>query len=260
MILFYLKKSFYDGWDNLFTLLIQNVIMYVVIIGGYLLVGTVVDYPIVAIPLLVVTGVLLSVLMFAVSACSVKMVNYKAPPIKEVFLNIPRVWKEAVLFALLVMLILFISFTIVPFYLRMGNFLGLVLAAVIFWITLVSMLALQWFIPLYSQLGGGFRKTIKKSFILFFDNTFFTIFLALYSFVIFVFSVVLIFLVPGISGVILAHNNALKLRMYKYDWLEEHPEIPIKGARKHIPWDELVAGDNETLGPRTLRNFIFPWK
>lgn len=260
MTLFYLKKNFFDGWDNLFTILAQNVIMYVIVIGGYFLVGTVIDYPAAAIPLLIILGMLLSVLMFAVSACSAKMVNYKSIPVKEVFQQIPSVWKDAVLFALIVMGMLFITSMAVPFYLRMGNLLGIALAAVIFWIAFVSILAFQWFLPLYSQLGGGFKKTFKKSYILFFDNTFFTVFMGIYSLFLFIFSVVLIFLAPGIAGIILAHNNALKLRMYKYDWLEQHPELSLKEARKHIPWDELVAEDNETLGPRTLRSFIFPWK
>lgn len=258
--MFYLKKNFFDGWDNLFTLIAQNLIMYVVVIGGYLLAGTLIDYPAFGIPVLLLTGLLLSILMFAVSAGCAKIVNYKSVSLKELFYQIPLVWKDAVLFALLVMVILFITVTAVPFYLNMGNLAGIALAAVIFWIAFVILLSFQWFLPLYSQLGGGFKKTLKKSFILFFDNTFFSIFLGCYSLFVFIFSIVLIFLAPGVSGIILAHNNALKLRMYKYDWMEQHPEIPLREARKKIPWDELFAEDNETLGPRTLRNFIFPWK
>ncbi len=260
MILFYLKKNFFDGWDNLFTLLIQNLIMYVVVVGGYLLAGALVDYPAVGIPVLLLSAMILCILMFSVSACCAKIANYKSPSVKEIFEQIPFVWKDAVLFALIVFLIIFIAFTTIPFYLNMGTLLGIGLAAIIFWILLISLLSFQWFLPLYSQLGGSFKKTLKKSFILFFDNTFFTIFLGIYSLFLFLFSFVLIFIVPGISGIILAHNNALKLRMYKYDWMEQHPEIPLKEAKKKIPWDELFAEDNEILGPRTLRNFLFPWK
>ncbi len=242
------------------TLVAHNIIIYAVIVGGYFLAGTVIDYPAIAIPLLVVFGILVFILLFAVSACCAKIVNFKSVSLKEVFLQIPSVWKDAVLFALLVMGILFITSMAVPFYLRMGNLLGIALGAVIFWVAFVSILAFQWFLPLYSQLDGGFKKTLKKSYILFFDNTIFTIFLGIYSLFLLLFSVVLIFLAPGIAGIVLAHNNALRLRMYKYDWLEQHPEIPMRQARKKIPWDELTAEDNETLGPRTLRNFIFPWK
>ena len=65
---------------------------------------------------------------------------------------------------------------------------------------------------------------------------------------------------PGITGIILAQNNALRLRLYEYDWMEEHPELSEKEARKSIPWKELIAEDVETLGPQTLKGLIFPWK
>jgi putative membrane protein len=68
------------------------------------------------------------------------------------------------------------------------------------------------------------------------------------------------FIAPGVSGVILAYNNALRLRMYKYDWLETQSGLSRKDARRRIPWDELLAEDKETLGPRDFKSFIFPWK
>ena len=49
-------------------------------------------------------------------------------------------------------------------------------------------------------------------------------------------------------------------RLYKYDYLEEHPELTTKKERRHIPWEELIYEDRETLGPRKLKSFIFPWK
>lgn len=82
----------------------------------------------------------------------------------------------------------------------------------------------------------------------------------LYSFLLIALTPILAFLVPSFSGILLAWNNAFKLRMYKYDWIERHPEIPIQVARKQIPWDELLQEDRETTGVRTIRNLIFPWK
>ena len=82
----------------------------------------------------------------------------------------------------------------------------------------------------------------------------------LYSAVLIIITPFLAFLAPGFSGLLLAWNNAFRLRMYKYDWMEQHPEIPIQTARKQIPWDELLAEDRETVGSRSIRNLIFPWK
>jgi hypothetical protein len=54
--------------------------------------------------------------------------------------------------------------------------------------------------------------------------------------------------------------NALRLRLYKYDYLEAHPEIKTAKERRIIPWDELIQEDKDALGPRSFKSFIFPWK
>ena len=73
------------------------------------------------------------------------------------------------------------------------------------------------------------------------DNTGFSIFMGLYT-------------------LILAALSILPIRMYKYDYLEEHPELKTPRERRQIPWEELIYEDRETLGPRKLRSFLFPWK
>jgi len=44
--------------------------------------------------------------------------------------------------------------------------------------------------------------------------------------------------------------------MYKYDYLEAEADAD----RKHIPWDELLYEERESVGNRSLKNMIFPWK
>jgi hypothetical protein len=48
--------------------------------------------------------------------------------------------------------------------------------------------------------------------------------------------------------------------LYKYDWLEEHPELTTRAEQKKVPWNELLAEDDETVGHRTFKSFFFPWK
>ena len=164
------------------------------------------------------------------------------------------------LFALVLTLLVVLAVVAIPFYLRVGNLFGIFLAALVFWMLCLCVLALQWFMPLRSQLHGGFRKTLKKRFIIFFDNAGFSVFMFFYTLILAVLSVFLAFLVPGFAGIALAQNNAFRLRLYKYDWLEQHTDLTPKEARKHIPWGELIAEDRETLGPRSFKSFIFPWK
>lgn len=262
MILFYLKKNFCDGWDNFLFLALFNFVMLLLTLGvGYAVYMTSM-IPILSISIMVVGTSLIMIPFFSISDTCAAIADFKSVALKEVLLNCKNVWKNAVLFGIFVSILLFTVFVGIPFYFTMhveqGNILWLILGSILLWFVVITVFALQWFMPLCSQLGGGFRKNLKKCYILLFDNLFFTLFLGIYSVFLAVVSALLVFLAPGISGIILAHNNALRLRLYKYDWIEENPEI-AKSKRK-IPWDELIAEDQDTIGPRNLRSFIFPWK
>jgi hypothetical protein len=97
---------------------------------------------------------------------------------------------------------------------------------------------------------------LRKCFIVFFDNTFFAVLLGIGSVAILIGSFFTALLIPGLAGLILWHQVGLKLRLYKYDYLEENPEA----NRKQIPWDALLIDDRDRVGKRTLRGMIFPWK
>ncbi|ERJ94091.1 hypothetical protein [Treponema lecithinolyticum] len=261
MILFFLKKNFCDGWDNLLYLVLFNLILLALFAGLYFALSLLIS---VSVPLaLLVSAVSVCILMiplFALSDSCARLADFKSVSVKETFAAFSAVWKDAVLFGLLVQLLVFMGAVALPFYFGMKNILGLVLGSLIFWILVVCVLSFQWFMPLRSRFGGGFRKNIKKCFAVFFDNALFSVFMFIYSLVLFVLSGLVAFMAPGAAGVILGYNNALRLRVYKYDWLETHRDIPPKEARRSIPWDELLGEDRETLGPRDLKSFIFPWK
>ena len=128
------------------------------------------------------------------------------------------------------------------------------------WVDVFIFLSLQWFIPIRSTMHNNFRKILKKCFIIFFDNTGFSIFIALNNLVALILSVLFIGILPSVGGIIINTQNAFRIRLYKYDYLEAHPELQTKKERKLIPWEELIYEDRETLGPRKLKSFIFPWK
>ena len=203
---------------------------------------------------------LINILLLALSDAALRLADFKSVSVKETFAGIAQTWKAGLLFGVIELVLIFIALVVLPFYFGMRNMIGFALGAVIFWIFVAAILSLQWFMPLQSYFGGSVIKNVKKSFILFFDNTGFSVFMFIYSCIVFAMSGILGFLAPGITGVILGYNNALRLRMYKYDWLEAHTDLPPKEARRSIPWDELLADDRETLGPRDLKGFIFPWK
>ena len=260
MIGFFIKKAFYDGWDNLFQLLILNLFIIGIGIGGYYLASLTAGIVPLSISILIIAAVLEGIILTAVSIVMARVSNYKAGTIREFFAAVKETWKDGILYALVIAGAVIILSVAIPYYLRLGSFLGYTLAMLIFWVAVILVLAFQWFLPIRSQLDKKFSKCLRKCFIIFFDNPGFSVFMFLYSAILLAISFFVVFLIPGFAGIILAQNEAFRLRMYKYDWIEQHPEIEFKKARKQIPWTELLEEDDETTGHRTWRSFIFPWK
>ena len=129
--------------------------------------------------------------------------------------------------------------------------LGFLVGLIVNWIMSVKFV--------YRQVKNEKEARSKKSFVIFFDNPGFSFFMFIYTVFLVVVSIAFFMIVPSFCGIVLAHTNGLRWRLYKYDWLEEHPDAS-PAEKKRIPWKELVAEDRENVGPRTLKNFIFPWK
>lgn len=260
MIGFFIKKAFYDGWDNLLAILTMNVAILAVAFGGWFLAGLTVFFVPLSMAVLALTAAAEGVLFLSISTLMARVADYQSFSPSDIGAAVASSWKHGALFGLLIAAVVFVGSVAFPYYFGFGNLLGLALSIVIFWVAVVFALSIQWFLPIRSQLDGNFVKCLKKSFIIFFDNPGFSVFMFLYSLVLAALSMVMVMLMPGFSGMILAHNNAFRLRMYKYDWLEEHPEMDFRAARKAVPWAELLAEDEDTVGHRTFKSFIFPWK
>jgi hypothetical protein len=138
----------------------------------------------------------------------------------------------------------------------MNSMAGLFFAAIIFWTLVSGVLSLQFLFAVRSRLDTKLFKIFKKCFIIFFDNPAFCLFTFAASLVMLSVSVFLAFLFPGPAGILLFVDEALRLRLLKYDWIEEHPGED----RRKIPWDALLIDERERTGTRSLKNFIFPWK
>lgn len=265
---FFLKKSFCDFWDNLLYCFFCNTFL---LIGGAAVIlgmSSLANAPALSESLQMITSIGLSVIgtfvvvMFYVNLNrhAKEIAFYKAPSLKETFQGIGSNWKEALVLIVMIIAIVLIVLVGIPFYLHMGSLFGLFLASMLFWAVFITILAMQWFLPLRAQLDDPVLKSVRKSFLLFFDNPGFTLGMFLYTLVLTVLSVFLVGLMPSFMGLLVERNVALKLRMYKYDWIEEHPEVPLKEVKNHLNWYDLLEYDRDTIGPRTLKSFIFPWK
>lgn len=260
MVGFFVKKNFFDGWDNFVSLALFNIVFMLLVFLFFTVLHLVSTIPFLSILLLIIFIAVLGILLQAVSNITAQIAHYQSFTVKELIQEIKKSWRHGGLFALLQGLCWFAVSVAVPYYFSFKNLLGLFLGVCVIWIFTVVQFSFLWFFPLRSQLEQNFRKCIKKCFILFFDNTAFTLFMFVYSIILIALTPIIAFLAPSVSGLLLAWNNAFKLRMYKYDWCEQHPEIPIQVARKQIPWEELLTEDRDTVGTRSIRNLIFPWK
>jgi hypothetical protein len=253
---FLVKKAFFDMWDNLFRVVVMN-IGYVLIGGAFLgvleLSAATTPWGLLA---LLPCMALLFVYTGAVSGMTKEIADYGTPGLRDFWTHVKESAPTSLLFALIVNAHLFILRYTAVFYLGLGTMLGLVALAFIFWVSVLWALSCLYFYPVQSRLDRDFRKIVRKMMVLFFDNTVFSLGLALGALVVIVLSAFTAFLLPGFATVLVWVNVSLKLRLYKYDYLEQHPEA----NRRQIPWDALLVDDRERVGKRTIRGMIFPWK
>jgi len=256
MIGFLIKKNFFDSWDNLFRLALVNIGFIVSISAPLFLPSLLADTPLLSIAVLIL-GILWCIVYLAAAAISISSVSdYGSFGFADFFRNLKEVWPIGLAMALILFVGIILVMVIIPFYLELPNIIGVLLAAVIFWTIVVSIFSLQYFFAIRARLDTKIIKIIKKCYIIFFDNPMFSIFCFFHTLFQLILSIFLAFIFPGPAGVLLFIDESLRLRLLKYDWLEENPEAD----RKKIPWDALLIDDRERTGTRSLRNFIFPWK
>ncbi len=256
MIGFYIKKAFWDGWDNVLTLALFN-LGHILIGGLAFFLPSILGAESVVLMLCFGLGILgLSVWQAVIAFAMRTVADFGTPGFKESISAIDKAWKPGVALGATLVLILFSVVIGVPFYLSRGGFLGVILASLLFWTCLIVLLASQFFLPLAARREGRLLKHAKHALILVADNPGFSLFLLLHRMATMLLSVLMAFLLPGLAGAALGGADAVKLRLKKYEYLEQNP-----GAdRRKIPWDSLLEEDRELLGKRTLKNMIFPWK
>jgi uncharacterized membrane protein YesL len=257
MFLFTVKKSFFDMWDNFLMVAIFNLGFIVLLMIPIWLPSTVAEASIAAAFLIQAIGILIVFIYAGVVAMAAKdMANYQRPEFRRLVAYLKETWVSSLVLGLIYVAITVFFRVGLDFYSQLGNLLGLAAIVFLMWALILFALASQYYFPIRAQLDTKIKKILRKSFILLFDNTFFTVFLAVGTIATAGISIFTALLLPGLTGVLIWHQVALKLRLYKYDYLEENPDA----NRKEIPWDALLIDDREKVGKRTLRGMIFPWK
>lgn len=256
---FFIKKNFCDIWDNFFSVFIPGVIIS--IISCLCFIATFATGVIYSSRLLLLLVFLISCAIFfgsimAFSHNAYCLARWDVAPIKNYFRGFGNFFTGCQFGILVGVGIVLVLFSL-PYYLKMHNIIGFVIAGLLIGFLCVSILSLQWFFPLYAIMHDSFFKTLKKCYIIFFDNSLFSIAVFLHNIILAIFGVIMF---SSYAMVCLSLTNALRLRLYKYDWLEKQNCEDGASHAQEVPWEDLIAQDRATLGNRTLASFIFPWK
>jgi hypothetical protein len=251
---FLIKKTFYDLWDNLFKIALINLGFLALFIAGIILPPLFNAGPLLSTAVTALCLLCCCVYMSAMSLCLKALPDYGFLD----FAGFPRNLAAALPAGLLLGVFCFLGFLLislaVPFYFTLGSFAGLLLGCFLLWTMLAAILAMQFYLPIRARLDTKPARIIKKCFLIFFDNTFFCILTGAASLAILALSLPLFMLLPGPGGILLFLDEALRLRLLKYDWMEANP------GRRKIPWDVLLAEEREKTGNRGVKGLIFPWK
>jgi len=254
---FLLKKFFYDLWDNLFFVMVLN-LGFILFISLVFLLPMI--HPIVGMILFGLLLFWLFVYICAATAALGEVSDYRSLTLASFFTKIKSALVPAVVLLLSSAFIVFMLWFTIPAYFRMGGMAGTVAAFFSSWLCLFLVGAIQFYPSVYYRLGMRPLKCLKKCVIIFLDNTAF----CLGSLIVNVILTVLI--IPAPCMPLLYLDQALRLRLLKYDWLdakaaEQNNSQYEQGWRKtKIPWAELLEEERDKTGDRTWRSFIFPWK
>ena len=258
MFLLLLKKAFFDAWDNLGALLLSNLAVMGVMMGGLRPMFRILESRrIEAFIILPVLVLLLFVAVGTVSALMSILADYRRAAWSEVPGALKSTWKHSLALGIIVTVFFGLSVLGITYYTAVNSFLALAASALLFWVTLAAYLSMLWFFAVRNRLSGGFRRLLKKCFLIMLDN----LGISMFSGLILVPLQMLLWPLTafgafGPAGIQLYMNGALRLLMFKYDWLEGHPEA----GRRDVPWYELLIDERERVGKRTLKGMIFPWK
>ena len=246
MLPFAIKKAFFDLWDQLFVALLINFVFTTVLLGTA------------SLPFFFPVGMTICLLVAGVASHFAKdLAVAGSVRLLDAWNHFKASWKVSLVSAVAWILI-FSGFLVgVPFYDQMNSWVGMGFGVLLFWLAFFLTGMSQYLPGLGGQVGGSLRSLARKSFMLFMAHPLLSLILFAVTLVFVVLSVVTLGFFPGIVGIFLWLQVGFRFLLLRYEWQEKNPAWDKK---KPLPWKEILADDLERLGPRTLRNMIFPWK
>lgn len=257
MIKFLIKKSFYDGWDNLIPSFIYNIGSMSIIAVYLFIVSKIQDTKVLAFFYLTAFFLLLfCTYIFGISGITFKWSRYEASYGSGFFDGIKNHPWHIVVYYLILLVVFFCFTTLIPLYLEQQSFLGLFLAFMQLWVSLFLLISIQYYVPLCFHLEGRNPFFIlKQCFILTLDNKLYTLFVSIKTVFDFLLSALSFFFVPGLMFISLSHMDSVKLLHIRYRYVDEHHT-----TKKDANVYSMLEEENDNIGERSLRGMFKPWK
>lgn len=257
MLGFFIKKSFFDAWDNLIGLVLGNLGYIVVLILFTLDLGSFTGSSAIGFGLTMIGVFLMSFHSVGIAQITYGYSNYKRLGFAGYKEGLRLFWRHAILLFVVNILLFIMILVVIPFYMNMANIVSLVLSIILMWVVFTTVLAIQYFLPLMTNFTGDKPvKTFKKCYIMAIGNLGTTVFLLIYNIIQIPLTILTAGLLFNMTGITLACQNCFKLLLLRLDYLEENPDVKLK----EVPWDDILYEDRESVGKRTLKGMIFPWK
>jgi len=261
MLGFAIKKAFFDLWDNLFFALVVNLVYTLATLGlawltfwlAQLVAGT---SPAGVIAFWPVPFLGAAVLGGAASFWARDIAVGGTARFSDIFARLGESWKASLVFAAAWLIVGLGLYFGVGFYTSINAILGFVFGVIMMW-GAFFLAGLGLFYPgLNAQVEPKIDKLFRKAVLIFVANPLTSLVMAVVFLVSVALSVFTLGFFPGIVGVSLWLQVCFKFVLAKYEWIEANPEAD----RKHVPWRTILQEDMEKIGPRSLKNLIFPWK
>ena len=241
-----LKKSFFDGWDNILFLCLSNIVFAACVAAVAVTGKTVV---------LLVSVLVFSFHLLGVNGAAFNFVRCKGGWAEGYAKAIRKAGHLAVFYVAMI-LCAYIVLYVAPMYMSFGDLVWYTLGVFMFSCGIILFLVMIYYFPLCLALeNDGPFKTLKKCFIVFFDNFKFSVYLWLKNICDLTLSVFTVLLMPGFSGLCISTNTAVYFMMLRYDYMEEK-----KVGKHNVSADMYLSSLSEQYSERNLHTLFFPWK
>lgn len=264
---------FWDSYDNLGHVLFANVIWFFCNLPSLFLIYIILHGS---------QGINLLWILFLIPVCIFSattsglyaytklLMEGKDNAINHYFFGIKQYWWKGTILVIIHFIIFLVVIVNINFYLQLRGSLqmvGIVLAGLAFWCGMLVAIESLYALPVLVQHNLGIKKTLKRSFLLVFDNLWISI-----GIFIFIIIFLLISLFSGVGPILfmlsclaMLGNNTLYEIMTKY---EKKPEIEtvLAAGEKPTSWKQILDREKADQKPkwrhdnRGWKDIFRPWE